>query len=99
MAVLDAFSFNNPANNETVRQEVLNMYRVKLAGDYLPFDANYNFFTSEAKSNYSVDITGEIVRLVLDGSADIPTEWTKFIEANRGMWEPLQDGLNEAFAG
>ena len=56
------------------------------------------FFTSEAKSQYSVSIDDEIMRLILDSSVDIDTEWAKFIEDNRALWEPVVNDLNAAFA-
>ena len=67
-------------------------------GAYIPLDVDYMFFTSEAKSQYSVSIDDEIMRLILDSSVDIDTEWAKFIEDNRALWEPVVNDLNAAFA-
>ena len=95
----DAFAFDNPGNDMRARQTVLDMYDTKLSGQgYIPFDADYKFYTSDAKATYSVDVNSEIVRLVLDGDANIAEEWAKFIEKNSGMWKPLLDELNENFA-
>ena len=68
---------------------------------YCALDFDYTFFNSTAKNEYSVDIAGEILRLI--AGRDIPVEnvaaeWNAFIENNRVAWEPVINDLNAAFA-
>ncbi len=49
---------------------------------------------------YSVNISGEILRLVAGKEItvdNVATEWNTFIENNRIMWEPVVNDLNAAF--
>jgi len=76
---------------------VKKMYEIKSAGLITPYDYDYKFFTSQAKSEYSVDIAAEIIALVVDDSLDIDTVWADFITQNAGMVDPLIKDLNAAF--
>lgn len=76
---------------------VKKMYEIKSAGVIVPYDYDYKFFTSQAKSEYSVDIAAQIIALVVDDSLDIDTVWANFINENAGMVDPLIKDLNAAF--
>lgn len=96
----DDFSFADPTIDPRISNRVKAVYAAREEkGDYLPLDYDYAFFTSDAKSKYSVDIESEVARIVVDKSADVETEWAKFIENNRALWEPVVNDLNAAFAG
>lgn len=95
----DDFTFVDPTLDAYIRETVIALYKARAEhGAYMPLDVDYMFFTSEAKSQYSVSIDDEIMRLILDSSVDIDTEWAKFIEDNRALWEPVVNDLNAAFA-
>lgn len=95
----DDFTFVDPTLDAYIRETVMALYKARAEhGAYMPLDVDYMFFTSEAKSQYSVSIDDEIMRLILDSSVDIDTEWAKFIEDNRALWEPVVNDLNAAFA-
>lgn len=94
----DSFTFVDPSLDQYIRDSVNNMYAIKgAAGGYAPLDMNYELFSSDAKSIYSVDINNEMVRLILDPDADIAAEWNEFVENNRPLWQPVVEDLNAAF--
>lgn len=94
----DDFSFADPTADPAVVDQVVNMYNVKKDnGDIQPYDYDFQFYSSDAKSNYSVATADEIVRIVMLPNADIDAEWAKFIDAQKGMVNPLLDELNSAF--
>ena len=98
----DEFGFVNPAQNPTVQERITRNYNIRGASpDYIPLDNFYNFFSGEAKAQYSVDISGEIARIVADPNITeeaIEGEWNTFIENYRGIWEPVVNELNAALA-
>ena len=77
--------------------EYQNNMAVKAAGNIVRKDYDFDYYQSEAKSVYSVDINAKVAGLVADSSLDINTEWAKFISDNEGMWKPLEDELNATF--
>lgn len=94
----DDFSYADPCINELAKKRVIDMEEVRGQSKiFYAYDPDYVFFASEAKSQYSVNIIDEVVRLILDKNADIPAEWNAFIEANRSIWEPVVNDLNAAF--
>jgi putative aldouronate transport system substrate-binding protein len=96
--IVTDFAYVDPTIDPRSRQAVNDTYDYKLTnGDILEYDIDYAFFVSDAKSVYSVDITTEVVRLVLDSSLDIEEEWADFIDEQRPLWEPLLNDLNEEF--
>jgi putative aldouronate transport system substrate-binding protein len=95
----DDFSFVNPTADFRVVNAVVDMYAAKAAqGDILRYDPDYNFFISDAKSAYSVDVVSEIVRIIMKQGADIDAEWAAFVKAQTGMFQPVLNELNAAFA-
>jgi putative aldouronate transport system substrate-binding protein len=92
------FSFVDPTHDPRSREAVLATYEAKLDnGDILSYDPDYEFYVSDAKSRYSVDVESEIVRIVLDDSLDIEEEWAAFVEEQKPIWEPLLNELNAEF--
>lgn len=69
-------------------------YEVKGEGVIIPYNYDYKYYNSDAKSVYSVDVASKIIELMVDSSLDIETEWQNFIDTNEGMWKPLLDELN-----
>ena len=69
-------------------------YKLKRAGFVIPFDYGFEYLRDESKNNYSVDVASQVTSLIVDSTLDIDTEWAKFIEANRGIWQPVVDALN-----
>ena len=71
---------------------------MKGEAEVLPISFNYKFFTGESKNVFSVDVAAAITNIVV-GNDDIETTWQKFIDDNRGMWEPLMNDMNAEYYG
>ena len=55
----------------------------------------FNRWVSDNKTLFSsIGWEDEVVRIVLAEGADVETEWNNFIEANKGLWQPLLDEMN-----
>lgn len=95
----DDFSLANPTLDKNIVERANRLYDIRAKStDYRPIDYNCSFLNSPAKSVYSVDIGKEISRIVVDKQiADINTEWQKFIDTNKGMWEPVINDLNNLY--
>lgn len=85
------------SNSKTLTDFIRWEFAEKAKGVVTPFDADYKYFTSQAKSEYSVDVRAEIVSLVVDTTLDIEKEWQAFIDENMGMVQPVIDDLNAEF--
>lgn len=97
LAILsDDFNFVSPAYPTWVQDSCMNCYNVKGEAEVLPISFNYKFFTGESKNVFSVDVNAAITEIVL-GNQDIETAWNKFIDDNRGMWEPLMNDMNAEY--
>lgn len=101
----DDFMLVDPNANPTTIERISRCYAARYANamenGYKQVDYDLSFFTSEAKSQYSVSIGDEILRLVSDKNISmdsIDSEWANFIETYRSMWEPVVSDLNAAFA-
>ena len=75
----------------------------KLSTDKMPASAEITVFDrwgGDNKTAYSqIGWDDEIVRIVLDDGItldQVEAEWNKFIEANKGLWQPLMDEMNAA---
>ena len=98
---LDEFDLVNPTYPQAVLDNVNAVYdyRYNSAEEhgYTKLDNNVQFLATEAKKNYSVDIGTEITRIVCDDKIsmdDVQAEWQKFIDANKAIWQPVVDDLN-----
>ena len=67
----------------------------KAAGNVIRLDYDYSYYSSELKSQYSIDINSKIGGIAADVGLDIDAEWANFIKENEGMWKPLQEELND----
>ena len=101
----DDFMLVDPGANPNYISRISRCYAARyenaMKNGYCALDFDYTFFNSTAKNEYSVDIAGEILRLI--AGRDIPVEnvaaeWNAFIENNRVAWEPVINDLNAAFA-
>lgn len=78
-------------------KNVLRNYAAKGAGVVIPYDYDYAYYSSDAKSVYSVDVASKIAELMVASDLDIDSAWQAFIDENEGMWKPLLDELNAEF--
>ena len=92
----DEANFLNPANDQDKVAKVLRNYEIRNAeGSYiLRIDYDYDFYTSDLKSNYSVDVQSAVVEMIVSDE-DLDTMISKFVEENRPLWEPLCEEINE----
>ena len=95
----DDFQFVNPSYDKVIRDKVSAQYDLRGAQEYIPVDPDYEFYVSDAKSQYSIDFTGEAVSAILNEKASAEETWNQFIETNRALWEPLLNELNAEFYG
>ena len=95
----DDFQFVNPGNEKVVRDMVANQYALRGEHDFLEVDPDYEFFVSDAKSQYSIEFVDEAVAAILNDKASAADTWNQFIETNRALWEPLLNELNAEFYG
>lgn len=72
------------------------LYELKAEGVVFPYQVEYNNHVSEAKSNYSLNNYNAIAGIVV-GGGNVDTEWDKYMEENRNIWEPLLNELNETY--
>ncbi len=93
----DSAAYIDPMADKFFLQMSNDMYNYRKTQDIVPYDPDYSFHSSDAKSQYSVDWRQEVLTLMLDSSLDIETEVNRFIEENRPLWEPLLNELNEKF--
>lgn len=101
----DDFMLADPLANSTIVERITNCYATRYENameyGYKPVDYDLTFFSSTSKDEYSVGIDAEVLRIIADKNIpveNVNAEWESFIEANRVMWEPLLNDLNEAFA-
>lgn len=92
----DEFNFISPAYDTYLQENTLKLYELKAGGEEIPYNYDYAFFASDTKNIYSVDIEGAVTQMVI-GTDDIDTAWQKFIDENKGMWEPLLNELNAEY--
>ncbi|MGN0747939.1 MAG: extracellular solute-binding protein [Aristaeellaceae bacterium] len=101
----DDFMLVDPNANPTTIERIARCYSTRyenaMEHGYRKTDYDFAFFSSDAKSQYSVSIDDEILRLVSDKTIAMDAvdgEWAAFIENYRSMWEPVVKDLNDAFA-
>ncbi|MCL2060782.1 MAG: extracellular solute-binding protein, partial [Oscillospiraceae bacterium] len=91
----DDFNFANPETLQRAKDVTAKQYKNKeLMGSLLPYDYDWQFYSSPVKSNYSGSlINDEIVRIAI-GTGDIESEWQVFIDSMKGTVDPLLEELN-----
>lgn len=98
IVLVDSFAFVNPTFDIRTRQASIDMYETAFAGNVVPYEsAEIDFYSSDLKAQYSVDIANYMLQIVLDPSTDAQAAWDAMIEENRAMWEPLLNEYNEKF--
>lgn len=93
----DDYSFINPANDPAVVEEVNAMYAVRQTGNIIPLDYDYEFFSSESKANYSLNMGDDVARFIITEAEQLETSWNGYIEENRPIWQPVVDDLDAAY--
>ena len=93
----DDYSFVNPSNEKLVVEQIKQVYAAKERGYIIPLDYDYEFFASDAKSQFSLNFPDEITRIILLKDADVSSEWNRFLDQNRAIWEPVVADLNTEF--
>ena len=94
----DDYSFINPANDPDIVAQVKEMYATRANAKIIPMDMDYEFFSSDNKANYSLDLSDEITRLIISTDAStIAADWESYIAENSAIWQPVIDDLNAAF--
>lgn len=53
----------------------------------------YTYLNSDVRANYSVPVTSKIAEIVCN-KMDAESEWSKFLEEYKGIWQPVLDELN-----
>lgn len=97
IVLVDSFAFVNPTFDVRTRSASIASYENAFAGDMYEYNPETDFYTSEVKEQYSVDINNYIIQIVMDPTCDAQAAWNSMIEENRAMWEPLLNEYNEAF--
>lgn len=90
----DDFNFVSPAYEHYLQEMCSKMYALKSEADVIiPVNWDYTFYTSEAKSIYSVNIDEAMTKFII-GTDDIDTGWAEFVKENAGMVQPILDDFN-----
>lgn len=100
----DEFGLVSPSADQELLKKINAVYDARSESarihGYSALDYDFQFFASEAKSNYSVKIVDEATRIIVDESITldgVDGEWQKVVDAYRNMWEPLLVELNNEF--
>ena len=93
----DDYSFANPSNEKLVVDQIKADYAAKERGQIVPLDYDYEFFASDAKSEFSMAFSEEMARIILLKDADVAAEWENFLTINKAIWEPVIRDLNNEF--
>lgn len=91
-----AYSGIDPLRDQIAIDTANAIYDVKLKGVAFGPSDTYSAHQSEAKSVYSVDFDSKVTEIVCNGT-DVETEWAKFVEENKSIWEPLLNELNDTY--
>lgn len=95
--VSDDFSFGNPIYPKDIRETSIDMIeRLKETGTPKEYNYEYQFYSSDAKSYYSVDEKSKIVELITS-DVDIADGWTEFINQFDAMVNPILEDLNATY--
>lgn len=96
----DDFLFVNPTyDKKIIIDPIQNFYRFRPNGKVIPLDVDYEFFSSENKSRYSLALEDEFARLVIGDPDTLEQDWRDYIDSTQEIWQPVIDDLNAAFFG
>ena len=93
----DDFVFANPSYDRLIVDTLLNFYQLRGNGFIIPWDVDYEFFSSDNKSNYSLDLADEVAKMIIGDADAVESEWHSYIDANKNIWQPVIDDLNAEF--
>ena len=93
----DDFVFANPSYDRLIVDTLLNFYQLRGNGFIIPWDVDYEFFSSDNKSNYSLDLADEVAKMIIGDADAVESEWHSYIDANKNIWQPIIDDLNAEF--
>ena len=96
--VSDDFGFGNPTYDKAIRDKALSITRWMSENAKVgsPIEWKYNFYTSDTKAMYSVDLYSEIVNLIMNDEEILPA-WESYIAQYDAMVDPLLDELNAKY--
>lgn len=77
------------------QQLILDNYAVKQNGIVMAKDDKLEALATDAMKNYSCDIKAAVAEIV-STNQDVETALAEFIDANKGLWEPVVADLNAA---
>lgn len=91
----DDFAYSGAKSTLDIRNidEVKAVYAAKSAGGLVKNEMGYNTYSSELRSNYSLNTNSILAQIVVSG-ADPLTTLQQFADENVNIWKPLQDELN-----
>ena len=89
-----AYARGIPGRYEYEQQTVLDIYDIKTKGTIFKKDDKVESLATDAMKVYSVDVNTSAINMIV-GNKDIDSEWPKFVESNRPMWEPVVEDLNQ----
>jgi len=96
----DDFTFVDPSTDVEVRNMVSAQYAFRgTSTDIILPDTDYDFYVSDAKDQYSLNIEDAAIQAILAEDGNVAGAWQKFVDDNRPLWEPLLDELNAEFYG
>lgn len=91
-----AYAEGVPGSYKVEQQLILDNYAAK-QNDSIIYakDNKAEGLSTEAMKNYSCDITAAVAEIV-SNNQDVETALAEFIDANKGLWEPVVADLNAA---
>lgn len=98
IVLVDSFAFVNPTIDVRTRNASISAYENAFAGNVYAYNPEIDFYTSDVKEQYSVNIDATMVQIVMDPASDAQAAWDVMIDENRAMWEPLLNEYNEIFS-
>ena len=97
--VSDDYGFANVAKPAEFRARSKELTELKSAtAEFVPYEYEYAFHTSDLKAQYSVTVTDKMVELIMN-DADIASEWAAFLPQFDAMVNPLLAELNATYFG
>lgn len=90
-----AYAVGIPGRHKAEQEVVLENYAVKQAGIVFEKDDRVEALATDAKKNYSCEIDAKVAEIV-SANSDVAASIEEYIEANKALWQPVVDDLNEA---
>lgn len=90
-----AYAEGIPNRHKAEQELVLKNYAVKQSGIVFEKDDKVTALSTDAKKNYSCDVDAAVAEIV-STNKDAAASLAEFIEANKGLWQPVVEDLNTA---